>query len=34
MLKLVSPKDDTRKEFELSLDEIAREGHVGCWSKP
>lgn len=26
MLKVVSPKDDTRKVFELSLDEIAREG--------
>jgi transposase-like protein len=26
MLKVVSPKGDDRKEFELSLDEIAREG--------
>jgi putative transposase len=26
MLKLVSPKSESRKDFELSLDEIAREG--------
>ncbi len=26
MLKVVSPKNDTRKDFELNLDEIAREG--------
>lgn len=26
MLKVVSPKEDSRKDFQLSLDEIAREG--------
>lgn len=26
MLKVVSPKEESRKEFEMSLDEIAREG--------
>ena len=26
MFKLLSPKGEARKEFEMSLDEIAREG--------
>jgi hypothetical protein len=30
MLKVVPPNGEDRKEFELSLDEIAREGARQC----